>query len=167
MSCPINQRVIAEFWPICQRILIKWIQHVLIWLDSWPAGLKLNTELSRFYSHTFINLIEIWGRACLFLHRRTHKPLRSGFLRTTSWEPIIYAKHALYHRDSKLSWDDNNDINLFWHAVPVYRTYLRLLSYFDHCIPPTAQDSRFSLEFISWYVVDFGNATLPNGWLYS
>ncbi|KIM72498.1 hypothetical protein PILCRDRAFT_81798, partial [Piloderma croceum F 1598] len=48
-----------------ERILIKWIQHVLIWLDSWPAGLKLNTELSRFYSHTFIDLVEIWGRALL------------------------------------------------------------------------------------------------------
>lgn len=36
------------------------IQRVLLWLDSWPAGLKLNTELSRFYSHGFIGLITGW-----------------------------------------------------------------------------------------------------------
>ncbi|KAF5378146.1 hypothetical protein D9615_007634 [Tricholomella constricta] len=41
--------------------LIDWVQWVLRWLDSWPAGLKLNTELSRFYSHTFIGLITLWG----------------------------------------------------------------------------------------------------------
>lgn len=45
---------------------MNWIQCALGWLNSWPAGLKLNTELSRFYSHTFIDLVSIWGRA-LFL----------------------------------------------------------------------------------------------------
>lgn len=42
-------------------MLVDWVQWVLRWLDSWPAGLKLNTELSRFYSLTFIGLISIWG----------------------------------------------------------------------------------------------------------
>ncbi|KAN0075330.1 N-acetylglucosaminyl transferase component (Gpi1) domain containing protein [Tylopilus felleus] len=42
------------------------IQRVLLWLDSWPAGLKLNTELSRFYSHGFIGLIIGWTK---LLHR--------------------------------------------------------------------------------------------------
>ncbi|KAF8882272.1 N-acetylglucosaminyl transferase component-domain-containing protein [Infundibulicybe gibba] len=56
---------------------IKWVQWALGWLDSWPAGLKLNTELSRFYSHTFIDLIEIWAQF-----------LRSG----TPYTPaVIYA----------------------------------------------------------------------------
>ncbi|KAG1744076.1 N-acetylglucosaminyl transferase component, partial [Suillus paluster] len=36
---------------------------VLLWLDSWPAGLKLNTELSLFYSHSFMGLISLWNRA--------------------------------------------------------------------------------------------------------
>jgi hypothetical protein len=34
---------------------------MLRWLDSWPAGLKLNTELSQFYSHSFIDLVALWG----------------------------------------------------------------------------------------------------------
>ncbi|KAF7983153.1 hypothetical protein HWV62_24143 [Athelia sp. TMB] len=44
-----------------ENISIGWLQHALIWLDSWPAGLKLNTELSRFYSATFIHLLGLWG----------------------------------------------------------------------------------------------------------
>ncbi|KAG1804223.1 N-acetylglucosaminyl transferase component-domain-containing protein [Suillus subaureus] len=38
------------------------IRQILLWLDSWPAGLKLNTELSRFYSHSFMGLIALWNR---------------------------------------------------------------------------------------------------------
>lgn len=45
-----------------QSVLVNWVQHALLWLDSWPAGLKLNTELSRFYSYTFIDVIAVWGR---------------------------------------------------------------------------------------------------------
>lgn len=40
------------------------IRQILLWLDSWPAGLKLNTELSRFYSHSFMGLIALWNSAC-------------------------------------------------------------------------------------------------------
>ncbi|KIL60043.1 hypothetical protein M378DRAFT_14411 [Amanita muscaria Koide BX008] len=46
--------------------LIHTIHRLLNWLDSWPAGLKLNTELSRFYahslallSHTFTHLVRL------------------------------------------------------------------------------------------------------------
>ncbi|KAF8063501.1 N-acetylglucosaminyl transferase component-domain-containing protein [Lyophyllum atratum] len=45
---------------------IDWVHWALRWLDTWPAGLKLNTELSRFYSHTFIGLVTLWGG---FLHQ--------------------------------------------------------------------------------------------------
>ncbi|KAJ3994558.1 N-acetylglucosaminyl transferase component-domain-containing protein [Lentinula boryana] len=44
-----------------ENSLISWPQRALCWLDSWPAGLKLNTELSRFYSGTFVDLVDIWG----------------------------------------------------------------------------------------------------------
>ncbi|KAG6909408.1 hypothetical protein DXG01_000709 [Tephrocybe rancida] len=46
---------------LAQDFVVDWVQWTLQWLDSWPAGLKLNTELSRFYSHTFIGLIVVWG----------------------------------------------------------------------------------------------------------
>ncbi|KAK7460630.1 pig-Q, variant 2 [Stygiomarasmius scandens] len=62
-----NHLVLANFLSnAVDYILIDWVQWVLRWLDSWPAGLKLNTELSQFYSHTFVDLIAMWGSV---LHR--------------------------------------------------------------------------------------------------
>ncbi|KAL4074614.1 N-acetylglucosaminyl transferase component-domain-containing protein [Scleroderma yunnanense] len=45
-----------------EDILAYRIRSLLLWLDSWPAGLKLNTELSRFYSHGFIGLTAQWTK---------------------------------------------------------------------------------------------------------
>ncbi|CAL1704111.1 unnamed protein product [Somion occarium] len=41
--------------------LIDLPQHALIWLNNWPAGLKLNTELSRFYCHSLLGIVAVWG----------------------------------------------------------------------------------------------------------
>jgi phosphatidylinositol N-acetylglucosaminyltransferase subunit Q len=41
--------------------LILGVKYVLHWLDSWPEGLKLNTELSWFYSHSFAGVVATWG----------------------------------------------------------------------------------------------------------
>ncbi|KAH7918519.1 Gpi1-domain-containing protein [Leucogyrophana mollusca] len=43
-------------------VTVGWIQNTLVWLDSWPAGLKLNTELSRFYAYSFIGMMGLWKR---------------------------------------------------------------------------------------------------------
>lgn len=42
-------------------------RNALYWLDAWPAGLKLNTELSRFYANTFISVIDTWECGYLIL----------------------------------------------------------------------------------------------------
>ncbi|PFH49160.1 hypothetical protein AMATHDRAFT_148221 [Amanita thiersii Skay4041] len=42
--------------PVSHRLdhlVVQPIHGLLQWLDSWPAGLKLNTELSGFYAHSF------------------------------------------------------------------------------------------------------------------
>ncbi|KAI6118740.1 N-acetylglucosaminyl transferase component-domain-containing protein [Pisolithus croceorrhizus] len=44
-----------------EGVLAHRMEGMLLWLDSWPAGLKLNTELSRFYSQGFIGLITQWA----------------------------------------------------------------------------------------------------------
>ncbi|KAJ7226601.1 N-acetylglucosaminyl transferase component-domain-containing protein [Mycena rebaudengoi] len=44
-----------------EAILVSWPRDALRWLDAWPAGLKLNTELSRFYAHAFGDLVGVWG----------------------------------------------------------------------------------------------------------
>lgn len=42
------------------------LSHALTWLDSWPVGLKLNTELSRFYRDMYFGLISTFH--ALFLN---------------------------------------------------------------------------------------------------
>lgn len=37
------------------------MELALLWLNNWPAGLKLNTELSQFYCHSLIGLVSAWG----------------------------------------------------------------------------------------------------------
>ncbi|KAJ4490487.1 N-acetylglucosaminyl transferase component-domain-containing protein [Lentinula aciculospora] len=70
-----NHEVLATILrEVVDNILISWPQRALLWLDSWPAGLKLNTELSRFYSGTFVDLVDVWGgelynRAVAFIFR--------------------------------------------------------------------------------------------------
>lgn len=53
---PRSLRLIILF----QGYLVDGVRGALHWLDSWPAGLKLNTELSRFYSHAFSDLVGMW-----------------------------------------------------------------------------------------------------------
>ncbi|KAI0718601.1 Gpi1-domain-containing protein [Cerioporus squamosus] len=41
--------------------LVDGMQRALLWLNNWPAGLKLNTELSQFYCHSLIGVVSVWG----------------------------------------------------------------------------------------------------------
>ncbi|KIY44688.1 Gpi1-domain-containing protein, partial [Fistulina hepatica ATCC 64428] len=63
--------ILDEFF---QKVFVQWIEWVLFWLDAWPAGLKLNTELSHFYSRLFAYLIRHWGDMVEFVFRM-HLPL--------------------------------------------------------------------------------------------
>ncbi|PBK61009.1 Gpi1-domain-containing protein [Armillaria solidipes] len=79
-----NHIVLASMLnSMIDNIFIRWIQWVLHWLDSWPAGLKLNTELSRFYSQTFIDLIAMWGRVLQWV--APHLPAIIYFFGVASW----------------------------------------------------------------------------------
>ncbi|KAI0705470.1 N-acetylglucosaminyl transferase component-domain-containing protein [Earliella scabrosa] len=44
-----------------QTYLIDGMQRALLWLNNWPAGLKLNTELSQFYCHSLVGAVSLWG----------------------------------------------------------------------------------------------------------
>ncbi|CCM05623.1 uncharacterized protein FIBRA_07852 [Fibroporia radiculosa] len=50
-----------------QLYLVDHMQRALLWLNDWPAGLKLNTELSQFYCHTLLGIISIWGQILRFV----------------------------------------------------------------------------------------------------
>ncbi|KAF8804191.1 Gpi1-domain-containing protein [Phlegmacium glaucopus] len=56
-----NNQILTELANhTIQSLLFHLPRNTLYWLDAWPAGLKLNTELSRFYANTFIGIIDTW-----------------------------------------------------------------------------------------------------------
>ncbi len=57
-----------------QTYLFHFPRTALYWLDAWPAGLKLNAELSRFYANTLIGL-NTW-----YCEHFLKRPLSSIFL---------------------------------------------------------------------------------------
>ena len=59
--CPINSKTETHF----QSLTVTLVRDALVWLDHWPAGLKLNTELSRFLCLCFMSLTDIWGGECI------------------------------------------------------------------------------------------------------
>lgn len=42
------------------RYLHDWVLWLLSWLENWPGGLKLNTELSLFFSDAYSSLTSAW-----------------------------------------------------------------------------------------------------------
>ncbi|EKM55808.1 uncharacterized protein PHACADRAFT_256697 [Phanerochaete carnosa HHB-10118-sp] len=45
-----------------RTLLIGDLQWALLWLNNWPAGLKLNGELSQFYCHLLLAAVTGWNR---------------------------------------------------------------------------------------------------------
>ncbi|KII88851.1 hypothetical protein PLICRDRAFT_53369 [Plicaturopsis crispa FD-325 SS-3] len=60
--CQHHIEVASWLGPWINFILVDTVQDGLVWLNDWPAGLKLNTELSRFYTNTFIECALMWSR---------------------------------------------------------------------------------------------------------
>ncbi|KAL7284684.1 hypothetical protein ACG7TL_001986 [Trametes sanguinea] len=57
-----NRRVLAAWLEyVMQHYLVHRMELALLWLNNWPAGLKLNTELSQFYCHSLIGVVSAWG----------------------------------------------------------------------------------------------------------
>ncbi|KAG8904001.1 phosphatidylinositol N-acetylglucosaminyltransferase subunit gpi1 [Tulasnella sp. 403] len=53
--------------PQIKGYTVDSIQEALLWLDNWPVGLKLNTELSRFLCLLFRGLTDVWARTLLMV----------------------------------------------------------------------------------------------------
>lgn len=61
-----NHEVIARFISKWMRpILIEGLVDTLTWLDNWPAGLKLNTQLSHFFRDMFVGLTTVWNEVVI------------------------------------------------------------------------------------------------------
>ena len=70
----LSTRVMFEvrnvFYMLCRLLRTHWLGTqgvttmplmVVDWLNNWPIGLKLNTELSKFCSQTFMVIISSWN----------------------------------------------------------------------------------------------------------
>ncbi|KAG5356490.1 Phosphatidylinositol N-acetylglucosaminyltransferase subunit GPI1 [Yarrowia sp. C11] len=58
-----NQRWIAENGPrLANYILVRFPESTIVWLMDSPAGLKLNTELAKFFGQFLLWVIHFWSR---------------------------------------------------------------------------------------------------------
>ncbi|TKY90411.1 hypothetical protein EX895_000409 [Sporisorium graminicola] len=56
-----NKTLLAELArTLSERYLLESVLWLLSWLGNWPAGLKLNTELSLFFSDAYSSLTVAW-----------------------------------------------------------------------------------------------------------
>lgn len=61
-----NSDAIARSISRCtRRFLLDDVIATLDWLDNWPAGVKLNMQLSRFFRDLFANLTRIWDSSII------------------------------------------------------------------------------------------------------
>ncbi|PIL29188.1 hypothetical protein GSI_09237 [Ganoderma sinense ZZ0214-1] len=57
-----NKDYLARWLHYCLQVyLVDGMRDALLWLNHWPAGLKLNTELSEFYCHSLVGVVSAWG----------------------------------------------------------------------------------------------------------
>ncbi|KAI0003298.1 N-acetylglucosaminyl transferase component-domain-containing protein [Russula compacta] len=57
-----NSEVIGIWLHNWLKVAFIDVTHdALLWLDDWPEGLKLNTELSSFLVHTLLGVLELWA----------------------------------------------------------------------------------------------------------
>ncbi|KAK0529721.1 pig-Q [Tilletia horrida] len=57
-----NKRVIAAWLAdALQRHSVRDVVRLLDWLGNWPAGLKLNTELARFFGDFYSGTTQLWS----------------------------------------------------------------------------------------------------------
>lgn len=61
-----NHQAIARFLSqSVSPILVDGLVSTLDWLNDWPGGLKLNTQLSHFFRDMFVGLAIAWKDVCL------------------------------------------------------------------------------------------------------
>lgn len=74
-------RVCSFITTVTQNLFGDQFQEFMNWLMSWPAGLKLNTELAKFFGEVFVWVLVSWQHLLLYC-----TPLLQGF--------IVFLSHA-------------------------------------------------------------------------
>lgn len=63
--CDHHALIAAKLTDTIEKVLGTWLLLALRWLDDWPGGLKLNTELSAFYTDMYSGLISLFHALAL------------------------------------------------------------------------------------------------------
>lgn len=58
--CDHHAFIAAKVTHTFEKVLGTWLFLALRWLDDWPGGLKLNTELSAFYTDMYSGLVSLF-----------------------------------------------------------------------------------------------------------
>lgn len=111
-------------------------------MDSWPAGLKLNTELSRFYSHGFISLIAQWTGEAL------HSQFARLLITTRIIEQVLpaFTSSQFDRRGSESRWNDDGRVPVSRFPQSAHDTLSRMLLDIIGHIPPHPDPGRFIVE---------------------
>ncbi|OBZ76949.1 N-acetylglucosaminyl-phosphatidylinositol biosynthetic protein gpi1 [Grifola frondosa] len=79
-----NKAVLARMLEYFLEVYtVDRMQLALLWLNNWPAGLKLNTELSQFYCHSLLGIISGWG--WILRHLAPHFPFFIWVVGAMGW----------------------------------------------------------------------------------
>ena len=105
------------------------MRHALKWLDNWPVGLKLNTELSHFFYLSFIALNDAWAGtsypgALSSLLNVNHIILHRDVIRVESPLP----DDGFYYWFDRSDGDDYDTIRYIRHPQPLDSRRLYLVS---------------------------------------
>ena len=147
-------------WQI-NAILMGWtvegLRNMILWLMDWPAGLKLNTELTIFLGGLFIWVIELW--------KGNVAPLQLVVWRTDSyrmcdWATTFITSRHLLHRLLKFCWSHHAHLLVFRPLVTTHGTHLLLLHRIGSYIPLAAH--HYNISFPPLQGQKAQRATKPN-----
>lgn len=65
LLCESHERIGQVLSEWTHRFTIVQLGALLVWLGDWPAGLKLNTELSLFFGDMYQGLTDVWARGII------------------------------------------------------------------------------------------------------
>ena len=109
-------------------------RNALYWLDAQPAGLKLNTELSRFYANTFMSVIDTWECGYLIL-------------------PVVFSSCLIPFFHSHSATHNACSYNYSGNAILVWRTHALTLRPFRPAITPPHSTSPISIWACMWSIL--------------
>lgn len=128
------------------------MQDALVWLNNWPAGLKLNTELSQFYCNTLLGIISLWGRRCQNGCVSSLLPYDLSSFRDIAICCSLFPHSHLDRRDYGILRDDDDCVSILWSPKNDYYAFIPVLSTLNVGVQPAIWAGGLALEPIPRYV---------------